>query len=184
MSEIKFNKLRQQELSPDDLQTYMQKIQDQIHFSMDDKIRIEAFLPDLITQINNRDVPDKIKLPSGEKVKSASRITVLKCQTLCLARRSFGKNYINNHKYYEELAKDLLFFVMRHHVNTKSPIGEFCCPTCTLSLLPLYSSNAFKWVDCLEMKNNVLNSLKKKDSIFEGNFHQDYAKWIIQLIGA
>jgi hypothetical protein len=37
---------------------------------------------------------------------------------------------------YEHLAKDVLFWVMRHAFNSGDPKGIFCCPTCTLSLSP------------------------------------------------
>lgn len=183
MSEIKFNQLRRKEMSIDDLYDYMLVIAEGKRFSADDKIRIETFLPHLIENIIKREVPETIRLPSGESIKGASRIVALKCQCICLARRSFGKNYYNNHPIYESLAKDLLFFIMRDYFKKQSVMGEFCCPTCTLSLLPLYTSNAFRWVDCEALKENVIQSLVNKQSIFEGNYHKKYAQWIVKLSG-
>jgi hypothetical protein len=60
---------------------------------------------------------------------------------------------------YEALAKDLLFWVMGHNFNTGDPKGVFCCPACTVSLLPLYALGCFRWVDWNELESAVVDAM-------------------------
>jgi hypothetical protein len=82
---------------------------------------------------------------------------------------------------YERLAKDVLFRVMRHAFNSSDPKGVFCCPACTLSLLPLYARSCFRWVDCGELASNVLSALKEGTSVFARAYPNAYAKWAVDL---
>ena len=165
----------------EDLNQYMQNIAAGKNISAFEKKQITQGLPELIKKINARDVPAKITLPTGEKLGSASRITALRCHCLFLARKAFGANYIKKHEIYEDLAMDILFYVMRDQFNGDGVKGEFCCPPCTLSLLPLYTCKAFKWVDCEELQKNVLKSLKAKKSIFSKKYPESYAQWALEI---
>src|SRR5262249_14371818 len=109
------------------------------------------------------------------------RMTALKCQCLLLARNVGGANYGKANKEYESLAKDVLFFVMRHAFNSGDPKGIFCCSACTLSLLPLYAAGCFRWVNCNELASNVLKSLKDCTSVFAGAYPNAYAQWAVNL---
>ncbi len=160
-----------------ELNAYMIHIGEGKKLSGADKKTIKAELPGLIEKIQVRAVPDKISLPSGDKIGSASRITALKCHAILLARKAFGKNYIKEDPAFESLAQDILFFVMRGHFNGGGVKGEFCCPSCTLSLLPLYETDCFKWVSCGELAENVKKSLKNKRSIFSGKYSEKYMLW-------
>ena len=108
-------------------------------------------------------------------------MTALKCQCLFLARNAFGANYVKADKAYEQLAKDVLFRVMRHAFNSSDPKGIFCCPPCTLSLLPLYATACFRWVDCDELTSNVLKALKEGTSVFARTYPKAYAQWSLSL---
>jgi hypothetical protein len=141
------------------------------------KKRIEAELPSFIVKLKSESTPKRIKLPTGETLVNASRMTALKCHCLLLARTAFGVHYLKTDPSYEVLAKDLLFWVMRHHFNTGDPKGVFCCAPCTLSFLPLYALSSFKWVDCEELKRNVLDELTKRSSVFKSSYPEAYSQW-------
>ncbi|HJZ97565.1 MAG TPA: hypothetical protein VKE70_13745, partial [Candidatus Solibacter sp.] len=130
------------------------------------KKRIAAELPGFIRDLSPASAPPRLRLPTGESLTNATRMTALKCQCLFLARSAFGANYVRANEEYELLAKDVLFWVMRHAFNSSDPKGIFCCPPCTLSLLPLYAASCFRWVCCEELASNVLRSLNEGTSVF------------------
>lgn len=74
------------------------------------------------------------------------RMTALRWQCLLVARVAFGAGFVAADARNEALAKDVLFWVMRHSFHSSDPKGVFCCPACTLSLLPLYAGSWFRWV--------------------------------------
>jgi hypothetical protein len=143
--------------------------------------RIEAELPRFIRDLNSTSAPSRLRLPTGESLSNATRMTALKCQCLFLARSVFGANYVKADEEYERLAKDVLFWVMRYAFNSGDPNGVFCCPSCTLSLLPLYAASCFRWVDCDELTSNVLRALKEGTSVFAGTYSKAYAQWAVRL---
>jgi hypothetical protein len=112
-----------------------------------EKKRIEAELPGFIRDLSRASAPARLRLPTGESLSNATRMTALKCQSLLLARSAFGANYVRANDEYKRLAKDVLFWVMRYAFISNDPKGVFCCPPCTLSLLPLYAASCFRWVD-------------------------------------
>jgi len=160
---------------------YMTPLSEGKRLSALDKQEIGAGLPALIRQVEAGKVPEKIVTPTGETLRSATRITALKSYSILLARKAFGQGYIRKDPVYEEAAKDLLFFIMRDYFRSGGVKGEFCCPACTLSLLPLYATNCFKWVDCRELETNVKISLEEKRSVFAGTFSQKYADWALRF---
>ena len=138
-------------------------------------------LPAFIRHLSPHTAPKRWQLPTGESLGDATRMTALKCQCLLLARIAFGVNYPKANPEYEHLAKDVLFWVMRHGFISEDPKGIFCCPACTLSLLPLYAASCFRWVDCKELKSNVLGALQRRDSVFKRSYPAAYAQWAVEL---
>src|SRR5262249_32681329 len=145
------------------------------------KKRIAAELPGFIRDLNPVSAPSRLRLPTGESLSNATRMTALKCQCLFLARSAFGVDYVKASDEYEELAKDVLFWVMRHAFKSGDPKGIFCCPACTLSLLPLYATSCFRWVDCDELTSNVLRALNEGTSVFARAYPEAYAQWAVSL---
>jgi hypothetical protein len=143
--------------------------------------RVAAELPGFICGLSAESAPKRLELPTGESLQNATRMTALKCHCLLLARHAAGLNYTKTNPEYERLAKDTLFWVMRHHFMTGDPEGVFCCPACTLSLLPLYALDAFRWVKCRELESNVLSALQKNESVFTSSYPEAYAMWAISF---
>jgi hypothetical protein len=104
-------------------------------------------------------------------------MTAIKCYCILLARKVHGSGFVKVESEYEALAKDLLFWVMRHNFNTADPKGVFCCPACTISLLPLYALGCFRWVDCSELKSSVMDAMERRQSVFSGDYPKAYAQW-------
>ncbi len=111
-------------------------------------------------------------------------MTAIKCHCLLLARTVHGSEFVKVQSEYEALAQDLLFWVMRHNFNTGNPKGVFCCPACTISLLPLYALGCFRWVDCNELKSGVLDAMTRRQSVFSGEYPKAYAQWAKRFVEA
>jgi hypothetical protein len=139
--------------------------------------RISRELPLFIRDIDPKTAPKRVKLPTGESLADATRMTAIKCHSLLLARKVHGSGFFKIAPEYETLAKDLLFWVMRHNFNTDDPKGVFCCPPCTISLLPLYALGCFRWVDCNELTSAVVDAMKRSQSVFSGDYPKAYAQW-------
>jgi hypothetical protein len=139
--------------------------------------RISRELPLFIRDIDPKTAPKRVKLPTGESLADGTRMTAIKCHSLLLARKVHGSRFFKAASEYETLAKDLLFCVMRHNFNTGDPKGIFCCPPCTISLLPLYALGCFRWVDCNELKSAVVDAMERRQSVFSGHYPKTYVQW-------
>lgn len=141
------------------------------------KRRVVEDLPGFIEGFDRSTATKTIRLPAGGAVGNASRMRAMECYCLILARKAHGAKYQAAHPCYEALAKELQFWVMREHFHTNAPKGIFCCSTCSLSILPLYRLNAFRWIDCALMQKNVLRAIKQRSSVFQANYRRAYAEW-------
>jgi hypothetical protein len=139
--------------------------------------RIPRELPVFVRGIDPKTAPKRVRLPTGESLTDATRMTAIKCHALLLARKAHGPSFFRAAAEYEALAKDLLFGVMRHYFNTGDPKGVFCCPPCTISLLPLYALGCFRWVDCDELTSAVTDAIERRQSVFRRSYPQAYAQW-------
>jgi hypothetical protein len=146
--------------------------------------RVSRELPSFVRDIDPQNAPKRLKLPTGESLGDATRMTAIKCHCLLLARKVHGYGFLKVQSEYEALAKDLLFWVMRHNFNTGDPKGVFCCPACTISLLPLYALGCFRWVDCNELKSAVVDAMVRRQSVFSGDYPKAYAQWAKGFVGA
>ena len=139
--------------------------------------RVSRELAHFVRDIDPKTAPKRFKLPTGESLTDATRMTTIRCHSLLLARKVHGSGFLRVASEYEDLAKDLLFWVMRHNFNTGDPKGVFCCPPCTISLLPLYALGCFRWVDCNELKSAVVDAMARRQSVFSGDYPKAYAQW-------
>ena len=146
--------------------------------------RVSRELPSFVRGIDPETAPKRLKLPTGESLSDATRMTAIKCHCLLLARKVHGSGFVKVESEYEALAKDLLFWVMRHNFNTGEPKGVFCCPACTISLLPLYALGCFRWVNCYELKSAVLDAMTHRQSVFSAEYPNAYARWAKRFVEA
>jgi len=144
--------------------------------------RVSHELPSFVRDIDPKTAPKRFTLPTGESLADATRMTAIKCHCLLLARKVHGAGFVRVDSEYEALAKDLLFWVMRHNFNTGDPKGVFCCPACTISLLPLYALGCFRWVDCNELKTAVVGAMARRQFVFSGDYPKAYAQWAMRFV--
>jgi hypothetical protein len=58
------------------------------------KKRSRRRLPEFTRDLNPASAPSRLRLPTGEFLSDATRMTALKCQCLFLAQSVFGANYV------------------------------------------------------------------------------------------
>jgi hypothetical protein len=85
--------------------------------------RVSRELPSFVRDIDPKTTPKRLKSPTGESLADATRMTAIKCHCLLLARKVHGSGFVKVASEYEALAKDLLFWVMRHNFNTGNRKG-------------------------------------------------------------
>jgi hypothetical protein len=90
--------------------------------------RVSRELLSFVRDIDPKTAPKRLKLPTGESVADAARMTAIKCHCLLLARKIHGSGFVKVESEYEALAKDLPFWVMRHNFNTGDK-GSFLLPS-------------------------------------------------------
>ncbi len=146
--------------------------------------RVSCELPSFVRDIDPKTAPKRLKLPTGESLADATRMTAIKCHCLLLARKVHGSGFVKVASEYEALAKDLLFWVMRHNFNTSDPKGVFCCSACTISLLPLYALGCFRWVHCKELTSAVVDAMVRRQSVFSSDYPKAYARWAMAFVEA
>lgn len=167
----------------DELSEWMFALGEQQKLSSQVRQQISRELPSFVRDLDPKTAPKRLKLPSGETLGDATRMTAIKCHCILLARKVHGSGFFKVDSAHEALAKDLLFWVMRHNFNTGDPKGVFCCPPCTISLLPLYALGCFRWVDCDELKSAVVDAMDRRQSVFSGDYPRAYAEWARGFIG-
>jgi hypothetical protein len=124
--------------------------------------RIARELPSFVRDIDPKTAPKRLKLPTGESLGDATRMTAIKCHCLLLARKVHGSGFVKAESEYEVLAKDLLFWVMRHNFNTGDPKGV-SLPACTISLLhftPLGASDGLTATNSSRQSSAMVSSVR------------------------
>lgn len=159
------------------LRDYMDRAHLPKMVSVAEKAELRETLPLFVSSITPQSVPKSVKLPAGGSVTSGTRMTAVRSFSLLLARRAFGKTYYKVDPSFEALAREVLFGVMRHHYMHDAPKGLFCCATCSLSLLPLYAADSFRYIDCREAEANVREALETGTELFRSGYPKPYAEW-------
>lgn len=125
--------------------------------------------------------PPGFRLASGEIAKGATGRTALNAYILLLGRLALGKDYARHDKRFASWNMRLSHGIMRSNFIGRAERGLYCCPTCTLSVFPLYCVRAFDRFDCELLKQNVLEAYAKKAWRFGSNYSKAYADWVMQF---
>lgn len=166
----------------DKLYNYLERVSLGRRLSRDDKAELQTLFEDIYPTLESHKTPDRFRLASGEIAKGATGRTALNAYLLLLARKSLGKDYIRTDPRLDRWAHHLAFGIMRSNFIHDHPRGVYCCGTCTLSVLPLYLTNAFHWFDCGELADNVLTAFDRSQSVFSRKPSPNYADWAMRFV--
>ena len=145
------------------------------------KRRIEAELPEFIRNLSPASAPTRPRLPTGESLTNATRMTALKCQCVLLARTAFGANFIRANEEYEHLAKDVLFWVMRHAFNSSDPKGFSVARHALFPCFPCMRPPAFAGLIATNWHPMSSEPWTKVHRFFARAYPKAYAEWAVSV---
>jgi hypothetical protein len=166
-----------------ELYQYLDRVSRGDRLSQEGKRRLPDLFEQIYSLLDSRSFPKDFRLASGAIARGATGRIALNAYLLLLARKAFGKDYVytQRDKRLNYWALYLEFHIMRNHFGGWGEKGIYCCPTCTLSVFPLYCVDAFRWFDCDLLKQNVLKSYRSRSSVFARQFSQSYADWAMRF---
>jgi hypothetical protein len=126
--------------------------------------------------------PPGFRLASGEIAKGATGRIALNAYFQLLGRMTLGPDYAWQDKRFTLSHFNLGFAIMNGYFNNGGIKGLYCCPTCTLSVLPLYCMKAYKSFDNDLLIRNVVETVRNRSSRFGGKFSQKYAAWAMSFV--
>jgi hypothetical protein len=166
----------------DELYQYLHTFSQGCRLSQQDKQHLPGLFEQIYSVLDTRPFPDKVKLATGITAKGATGRIALNAYLLLLARKAYGLEFMKQDKRLEARSQQLAFNIMRSNFTHGDPKGIYCCPTCTLSVFPLYCTHAFPWFDCDLCKHNVLGAYENRTSVFTRTFNQGYADWAMSFV--
>lgn len=163
------------------LYRYLDQVSLGIRLTKQDKQRLLVLFEKMYSLLDSESFPQDFKLATGIKARGATGRIALNAYLLLLARKAFGKNYTNRDDRLFYWAMYLGYHIMRSNFQGWHEKGIYCCPTCTLSVFPLYCVDAFRGFDSELLKKNVIKAYKKNKSVFSRRYNKGYAEWAMRF---
>lgn len=106
--------------------------------------------------------PARARHPAGFTINGAVVRTFAKCALVIAARGALGVQYGRKSRFYSQVESDLALGIMRAHFLHGDPKGVFCCPPCTLAVLPVLEAGAIHWLDGRKLAPEVRVLIEKR----------------------
>ena len=151
-------------------------------FTADEKTAAISLLDDMYRMLETYKNPPGFKLASGDLATGATGRVALNSYFLLLGRLALGRDYSHHDDRFLYWKMRLGYAIMRGHFTGRAEKGIYCCPTCTLSVFPLYCLDAFDDLDCKLLKDNVFAAYTSKVHPFNSQFKQKYADWALSFL--
>lgn len=152
-------------------------------FSRTEKQTASSLFDEILTMLEIYRNPPGFRLASGELAKGATGRIALNAYFQLLGRLTLGPDYAWQDKRFTLRHLELQCAIMNSHFTHGEEKGFYCCPTCTLSVLPLYGVRAFRSLNCDELEQNVVSAVLERKGRFAANFSQKYAQWAFRFVG-
>lgn len=150
-------------------------------FNAEDKeIALELFEM-IVPLLESRRNPEDFKLGSGQIATGATGRIALNAYYQLLGRFTYGKKFTRIDENLAYWNMYLGYNIMRGYFDGRREKGFYCCSTCTLSVFPLYCTDALPDFDCALLKQNILEGIINRTGTFSRNFNQKYADWVMQF---
>ncbi|MDP8210729.1 MAG: hypothetical protein P9M05_07935 [Candidatus Stygibacter australis] len=150
-------------------------------FNAEDKEAAIELFDEILPMLESRQNPPDFKLGSGQIATGATGRIALNAYYQLLGRFTYGKKFtrLNGDLAYWNMY--LGYCIMRGYFEGRREKGFYCCSTCTLSVFPLYCTDALPDFDCAQLKQNILEGIINRTGTFSRNFNQKYADWVLQF---
>jgi hypothetical protein len=151
-------------------------------FSRDQKAAAVALFDPICDILDTRQSPPGFLLASRERARGATGRIALNAYLLVLGRLARGKDYDRDDQRMEYWKTHLGYSIVQSNFLGYSEKGEYCCATCTLSMLPLYCVGAFERWDNALLKHNVVSALNEGRKPFNVTYSRRYADWVMKFV--
>lgn len=159
------------------LSSFLQELPSRRSLTTTQRSEAESLLQSLLPLALAPKNPPGFRLATGELASGATGRVAARAYTILIGRKLYGTGYWRQHEPLHRVAQDLALSIAVGSFTHENPKGLYCCSTCTLSVFPLYCTNAFAWFDCKQLKSNVLDHLVARTHYFSGQYKQRYANW-------
>jgi hypothetical protein len=120
-----------------------------------------------------------VRHPAGFSVSGAPVRTLTQCVLVLSAQRVLGPSYDARSEFYQRVAADLAFGIMRSHFHHGYPKGVYCCAQCTLAVYPVLKAQALRWFDCQSLAKDVRQLVEKREWRFSGSANAGMIAWAL-----
>jgi hypothetical protein len=151
-------------------------------FGRGDKELASSLFGEMHSLLESGKNPPGFRLATGELAKGATGRTALKSYFLLLGRLTLGRDYARMDRRMGYWNMNLGFYIMRSSFHAGHVKGFYCCPTCTISVLPLYCLRAFDAFDCDELRDNVVRMMENGEGRFQARYSRRYADWALRFV--
>jgi hypothetical protein len=104
----------------------------------------------------------RLRHPAGFTISGAVVRTFVSASLVLAGRHALGRDFAKKSAYFEAIARDIAFGVMRSHFVHGDPKGAYCCPQCTLAVYPLYEARALPWLGGPELAEDVRTLVRER----------------------
>lgn len=149
-------------------------------FSPADRRFVVEEIPARFSHFPDLGAPERVRHSAGFSVSGASVRTLLRSALLLAARGAMGSDYHRKSAFYASVETDLALRISLSLFRQGDPKGAYCCPKCTLAVLPLYRCRAIHWFDCRELEASVRALIEKRAWRFSSHLDARMLEWSLK----
>ena len=153
---------------------------DKKRLSQEDRRYVIEDLPRQFSHYPDLRAPGRIRHPAGFSVSGAQARTLLRSALLLAARGAAGIDYHRESRFYGSIETDLALRIALSAFRHDDPRGAYCCPACTLAVLPLYECRAIHWFDCRELEGAVRTIVSSRAWRFAARIDARMVNWALR----
>jgi hypothetical protein len=147
--------------------------------SAGDRRWVSEDLPRVFAAFPRLEVPNRVRHPAGFSVTGASVRSLVRSALLLAARGALGPHYHRESAFFAQVETDLALRISLSVFRHGDPPGAYCCPTCTLAVLPLFERRAIHWFDCRPLESNVRALIARRGWRFRAKVDPRMIDWAL-----
>jgi len=147
--------------------------------SAEEKDFISEMVPRELATFPRVGFPRRIRHPAGFSLAGAPVRTLTQCVLVLSAQRVLGPRYYTRSEFYERVAIDLAFGIMRSHFHHGFPKGTHCCAQCSLAVYPVLKARALRWFDGPSFATTVRRLIVARQWRFSAATNPQMVAWAL-----
>ena len=164
----------------DQLWNIGERAKDGTRLTPGEKRFVKEIVPRELAEFPKVPFPSRVRHPAGFSISGAPVRTLVRCVLVLSAQRVLGLRYDARSEFYERVAADLAFGIMRSHFHHGYPKGVHCCAQCTLAVFPVLKRKALRWFDCQSLANDVRRLIEAREWRFSSSTNPRMLAWALE----